>query len=141
MLRPAPRAGAPLDGARLTPRALQVVAAALVRDGRVLAARRVDPAGWEFPGGKVEPGESPQQALEREWAEELGVAVRCGDHLATARDDRIALQLWHAELVEGTPVPLADHHELRWVGGKQLDELDWLPIDRQLLGAVRQVLG
>jgi 8-oxo-dGTP diphosphatase len=119
---------------------MDVVAAALVHEGRVLAARRVRPPGWEFPGGKIEPGESPQQALERECREELGVDVRCLVHLATATDARLALQLWHAVLVRGEPRALQDHHELRWVALDGLDALDWLPIDRELLAAVVDVL-
>jgi 8-oxo-dGTP diphosphatase len=120
---------------------MDVVAAALVHDGRVLAARRVRPAGWEFPGGKIEPGESPQRALERECREELGIHVRCGELLATAADARIELQLWHVVLVRGEPRALQDHHEVRWVGPDGLDALDWLPIDRELLGAVTGLLG
>lgn len=141
MLCTAARPGDPLDGERLITPLVQVVAAALVRDGRVLAARRVAPPGWEFPGGKIEPGESPAQALERECLEELGTVVRCGEHLATASDDRVAVQLWRVELVAGNPSALADHCALRWVGAAELDALDWLTIDRELSDAVRPLLG
>jgi 8-oxo-dGTP diphosphatase len=141
MLRAAARSGDPLDGERLIRPPLQVVAAALVRNARVLAARRLAPSGWEFPGGKIEAGESAAHALERECHEELGVIVRCGPHLATASRDQIVVHLWRAELIEGCPAPLTDHSELRWVSRTELDELDWLPIDRDLLDAVRAVLG
>ncbi len=119
---------------------MDVVAAALVHDGRVLAARRVTPLGWEFPGGKVEPGESPQQALVRECREELAIEIECGDRLAVAGDAKITLQLWQAELISGSVTASTDHDSLRWVGRGELDDLDWLPLDRELLDAVVRLL-
>lgn len=121
---------------------MPVVAAAIVLDGRVLAARRVRPAGgWEFPGGKVEPDESPAAAIERECREELGVSVRALSQLATADDGCIELILWHVLLLAGTPAALQDHDELRWLTSAELADVDWLPIDRELLGAVGALLG
>jgi 8-oxo-dGTP diphosphatase len=119
---------------------MDVVAAALVRNRRVLAARRVRPVGWEFPGGKVEDGEAPGAALERECREELGVAVRALAPIATARDSRIVLHLWQVELLDGTPTALLDHDRLCWLTADELDGLDWLPIDRELLPAVARLL-
>jgi 8-oxo-dGTP diphosphatase len=120
-----------------------VVAAAIIVAGRVLAARRSAPTlvagGWEFPGGKVEPGESPQDALARECVEELGVRVGVGAELGVA-GDHIELHLFACALIDGEPVPLEDHDELRWLGGAELDEVGWLPIDRALLDAVRPLL-
>ncbi len=135
---PLERAG-PLIAGRYR-RAVDVVAAALIRDGRVLAARRVTPPGWEFPGGKVESGESPQQALVRECREELAIEIGCGAQLGVVADDRITLQLWQATVVAGTPQPLDDHDVVRWVDRDELDSLDWLPLDRALLTAVHSAL-
>jgi 8-oxo-dGTP diphosphatase len=113
-----------------------------VHEGRVLAARRVVPAGgWEFPGGKVEAGESPAAAIERECREELGVTVRAVAALATASDDRIDLALWQVLLLAGSPMALQDHDQLRWLTRDELTEVDWLPIDRELVGAVDEMLG
>jgi 8-oxo-dGTP diphosphatase len=107
----------------------------------VLAARRVQPAGaWEFPGGKVEPGESDEHAIERECREELAVEVQAVARLASARDDRIDLVLWQVALVSGDPVALHDHDELRWLAADELDSVAWLPVDRALLAAVRPLL-
>ena len=121
-----------------------VVAAALIVNGRVLAARRSAPeqvAGrWEFPGGKIEPGETPEQALARECSEELGVLVRIGEPLGSATD-RIELRLYEAALVEGEPMPLEDHDELRWLDSTDLRSVAWLPIDAQLLDLVAPLLG
>src|SRR5215468_3576177 len=123
---------------------VHVVAAAIARDGRVLAARRSRPAavagGWEFPGGKVEAGESEPAALARECGEELGVALRLGRRLGAAVDGRIRLVLYAATLAAGEPRPLTDHDELRWLGADDLDEVGWLAVDRALLPHVVELL-
>ncbi len=145
MLRAPARAGDPLERGRSVAgryRApVDVVAAALVQDGRVLAARRRTPPGWEFPGGKVEAGETPQQALVRECREELAIEVECLSPLGVANDARIRLQLWHARLVDGEPRAYADHTEVRWLAADTLDDVDWLAVDRGLLDGVRGLLS
>jgi 8-oxo-dGTP diphosphatase len=122
-----------------------VVAAAIVRDGRVLAARRSRPdslvGGWEFPGGKVEPGESEADAVARECREELGVRIAVHDRVAGAADGAIALVLFAASVLDGEPTAGTDHDELRWLAADELGGLGWLPIDRRLLPAVAGLLG
>lgn len=115
---------------------LVVVAALLVEGSRVLAARRHEPAGWEFPGGKVEAGESEPDAVTRECAEELGLRLRATDLVGEARDTGVTLRLWAVAAPHDAPQPL-DHAELRWVEVEDLEDLGWLPLDRALLPAVR----
>ncbi len=128
-----------------------VVAAAIVRAGRVLAAQRSYPAEladcWEFPGGKVEPGEKPTAALVREIREELGVDVavheRLGDDvpLRPARPVPDRLRLYRCSLSAPDAAPIAhEHARLRWVGAPDLDALGWLGTNRQLLPLVRAAL-
>lgn len=116
-----------------------VVVAAVVRDGdRVLACRRApgkDAAGrWEFPGGKVEAGESPEAALAREIAEELGVRIHVGallDRTVTARAGGRAIDLacFDCRLDGDAPVASTDHDELRWLPVEGLGALDWAEAD------------
>lgn len=130
-----------------------VVAAAILdsleRPTRTLCARRSAPAAlagrWELPGGKVEPHETPEEALHRELAEELGIEVRLGAVLpGPVGGDWPILQgrtmrVWLAELTGGRPEPLEDHSELRWVDHAVLEDLDWLDPDRPIARALRTV--
>ena len=115
-----------------------VVGAAIVRDGRVLAARRTSPpeaAGrWEFPGGKVEPGETPEAALVREVAEELDCTIAVTGWLPgeVRIDGRHVLTVAVAALVDGEPDP-HEHDAVRWLGAGELGTVDWLEPDRPFL--------
>ena len=130
----------------------QVVGAALIDDrGRVLVAQRGSGtlAGlWEFPGGKVEPGESDLSALARECTEELGVRVAPQTFLGEVPLDGVVaggdpgtstLRVWSGRIVGGELVA-HEHTELRWLGADELEELDWIAADRPLLPAVRALL-
>jgi len=140
-----------------------VVGAAIVDDldapRSLLAARRSSPpalAGlWEFPGGKVEPGEDPQEALCREMREELGVEIEIGDEvpgpedfgmtaggvvighawpLTPAIDDRaFVLRLWFARITAGEPKPLEDHDRVRWLGPGEWRDVPWVDGDRPIV--------
>lgn len=113
-----------------------VVGAAVLDGGRLLAARRSAPpalAGrWELPGGKVEDGETPEQALVRELHEELGVEAEPLERIAGewALRPGFVLRVWSARLVSGRPRPLQDHDELRWLAPDEERDVDWLDQDR-----------
>jgi 8-oxo-dGTP diphosphatase len=123
-----------------------VVGAAIVRDGRVLAARRTSPpsaAGrWEFPGGKVEPGESDAESLVREVAEELGLAITVTRWLTgeAAIGETHVLRVAVASSDGGEPVP-TEHDEVRWLAAGELDEVDWLEPDRPFLAELSGLLN
>jgi 8-oxo-dGTP diphosphatase len=113
----------------------------------VLAARRSERAGsagfWEFPGGKVEPGEDPRAALVREINEELSTAIVVGDEIGDVPwviSETLELRLFLASLAGGDPQPGEDHDELRWLALDALDSVAWLPSDRLALEVVRSKL-
>lgn len=123
-----------------------VVAGAVFRDRRVLLAQRTRPpelAGrWELPGGKIEPGESAEQALVRELREELGIEVRGADRFGPPvhlRSD-LVMCAYRVELVSGEPRPL-EHAALRWVDAEELDRMDLVAADRAWLPALRDMLA
>jgi len=115
---------------------IHVVGAAVRRGEEILVARRgsgMSLAGmWEFPGGKVEAGESPAEALVRELDEELAIQVRVDELIGrstfTTADRVIALDVYWCHLLDGEPFP-HEHDEIRWVGREELATLDWAPAD------------
>ena len=123
-----------------------VGAAILDDDGRVLGAERAEPpsmAGmWEFPGGKVEPGETELDALVRECREELAVTIevieRIGEDIVLPSG--WVLKVWTARAVEGE-VTAVEHSDLRWLSLDELDSVPWLPADAPLVDALRAHLA
>lgn len=132
--------------ALLAAREIQVVVAgAVIENGKVLAARRTAPselAGfWELPGGKVDPGESEQEALRRELAEELGIAVSVGERVGPDVDlgDNLLLRC-HLARAGGSPMRPNEHDALQWVEPDGLDAVNWLAADRQILPDLHRAL-
>ena len=133
---------------------LPVVVGAAILDGdppgcRVLVAERSEPrhlAGfWEFPGGKVEPGETETEALVRECAEELNLVIdvrdRLGDDLLLDGDrGPWVLKIWTARVVSGE-LRLVDHAASRWLSVDELDTVRWIEADAPLVECLRDLLG
>ncbi|MDA8440698.1 MAG: (deoxy)nucleoside triphosphate pyrophosphohydrolase [Propionibacterium sp.] len=122
-----------------------VVAGIVVSKGRVLVARRSYPpeiaGSWEFPGGKVEPGESADSALARELHEELGITVQVDAEFESTSgpwplDAERVLHAFFATIVAGDPAPGHSHDEIRWVEPGSLTTLDLLPVDRAIAAAL-----
>lgn len=120
---------------------VQVVAAILERDGRILIGRRKPeqshPLQWEFPGGKVEPGETPEQALARELEEELGITEAAGEEItrypyAYPGKNPIELIFYRVTSFRGDPRNLI-FHEMRWEPSDNLNSFDFVEGDRDFL--------
>ena len=126
---------------------LIIVGAAIIANGRVLACERAEPpemAGkWEFPGGKVDPGESEAEALIRECEEELGVTVevgrRVGDDVVLSHGGAV-LKVYLARLINGGQPRAIEHSELRWLAADELHSVPWLPADAPIVAALKPLL-
>jgi len=123
------------------------VVAALIWDGnRFLACQR--PAHkargllWEFVGGKVEPGETRQQALIRECKEELGVTISVGDIFMEVDhvypDITVHLTLFHAAITQGEPKKL-EHNDIRWITTGEIDQYEFCPADEDILERLKKI--
>ena len=126
---------------------LQVVAAVIRDGGRIFATQRgygEHKDGWEFPGGKIEQGETPRQALVREIREELDTEISAGEYLTTVEYDypafHLSMQCYWCAIVEGTPV-LKEHEAARWLDLDSLDSVAWLPADLSVVELIREKLS
>lgn len=123
-----------------------VVAGAIIKNGKVFAAQRGNKGEtkfkWEFPGGKIEPGETPEQALARELFEELKIKVKVYE-LITKIVDEYETQILHidtyrCELLEGTPT-LTEHLDMAWCDKNGLDKLTFSPADDPTLEKIKRL--
>jgi 8-oxo-dGTP diphosphatase len=123
----------------------RVAGVAIVRHGRVLAARRTAPAEhagrWEFPGGKVDPGESDEAAAVREIREELDCEIEVVRRLPGEQPlvRGYVLRVYEATLHAGEPTP-HEHDAIRWLGPEELDDVDWLAAELPFVAALRDRL-
>ncbi len=124
---------------------IEVVAAIIVDEaGRILATKRGYgdmKGGWEFPGGKIEPGETAQQALKREIDEELNVTIEVGDKLCSVQWNytkfHLTMHCFWCKVTEGT-ILLLEHEAARWLDKEDLWSVDWLPADTEVVKHIKQ---
>lgn len=125
---------------------IEVVGAVIVQDGKILCAQRGKrgnlPLTWEFPGGKVEPNETPENALQREIREELQCVVDVGEQITTTVHEydfaTISLTTFYCTLIKGTP-RLTEHTALTWLSPADLQTLEWAPADIPAVEIVTKV--
>lgn len=126
---------------------INVVAAVIMKEGKVFATQRgygEFKDGWEFPGGKVEAGESPEEALCREIREELEVEVNVGDLIDTIEYDypafHLSMKCYACTIAGGSP-HLLEHEAARWLSADQLDSVAWLPADITLIPKIAGLMS
>ena len=123
-----------------------VVAGAIIKEGYVFAAQRGNKGEtkfkWEFPGGKIEPGETPQQALARELEEELKIKVKVYERITNITDEYptqiLHIDTYRCELIEGTPT-LTEHINMAWSNKEELDQLEFSPADAPTLAKIKKL--
>ena len=126
---------------------IHVVAAIIIDGDRVFATQRgygEFQGGWEFPGGKVESGESPQEALKREIKEELEIDIKVGELLDTVEYDypnfHLSMDCFICS-IEAGEIVLNEHSAAKWLTKETLDSVDWLPADVGLIGGIRKIIS
>ena len=118
---------------------IEVVAAIIVRDGRIFATQHGYGEWkdwWEFPGGKIEPGESPEDALKREIREELATEIEVDELLTTVEYDypkfHLTMHCYLCTIISGD-LTLLEHEDARWLALDELDCVKWLPADKDVI--------
>lgn len=127
-------------------RTIKVVAAVIRSGEKIFATQRGYgdyKGGWEFPGGKVEPDETPEDALVREIREELNSEIRVGELIETVEYDypdfHLSMDCFWCELVSGE-LELLEHEAACWLAKDELDSVGWLPADKGLVEKIRMVM-
>ena len=125
---------------------IKVVAAIITKDNKIFATQRGYgdfKDGWEFPGGKIEPGEKPEDAVVREIKEELGADIKVTGFLTTVEHDypqfHLSMDCFWAELVDGAEMTLLEHEAAKWLAKDELDSVDWLPADVKVVDNIKRI--
>lgn len=123
---------------------LHVVCAVIRKDDKIFATQRgygEFKDGWEFPGGKIESGETPQQALKREIYEELDTEINVGDQIETVEYDypefHLSMQCFWCNVVSGR-LTLLEAEDARWLTKDTIESVDWLPADKELVQKIKE---
>lgn len=123
---------------------IKVVAAIIRNKDRIFATQRgygEFKDGWEFPGGKIEEGETPENALIREIREELDTEISVGEKITCVEYDypkfHLSMDCFWAEIVSGDLV-LKEHEAAKWLSREELDSVDWLPADLELIEKIKE---
>lgn len=127
---------------------INVVGAVLLQNGKILCAQRSEhmslPLLWEFPGGKIEAGETPQEALKRELEEELTIEAEVGEQVESTTFEYdfgiVILTTFYCALIAGEPT-LTEHAEIRWLVPDKLSQLEWAPADIPAVEKIQRELS
>lgn len=127
-------------------KSIEVVAAIIVKDEKIYATQRGYGAykdKWEFPGGKIEPGETREHALEREIKEELDTEICVGDHICTVEYDYpefyLTMHCFLCNILSGE-LTLLEHEDAKWLGKDEIWSVDWLPADIEVVKELGKTL-